>query len=183
MYAAYFLFFKEKLFLCFQSLQSILIFICFILEIMFGWDLTSIYVVAEFSEWNWWLIFLLQMLDLWKSLSMIWAKTFNKIKIVIISSRFRTIDILAPIYLLLIISISLWVDHTLRIVFSIMSVFNGLLQYVVLLDLAVIEIVLMITVFNYIIETYLMCSWSSPYVVNTLFSNWKMLCIVDYATT
>ena len=89
------------------------------------------------------------MLDLWESLCLIWAKTFNEIKIVIISSRFLTINILASIYLLLIVGICLRVNDTFSIVLSIMSILNCLFQYIVLLDLAVVIVVLLITVFDY----------------------------------
>ena len=89
------------------------------------------------------------MLDLWESLCLIWAKTFNEIKIVIISSRFLTINILASIYLLLIVGICLRVNDTFSIVLSIMSILNCLFQYIVLLDLAVVIVVLLITVFYY----------------------------------
>ena len=89
------------------------------------------------------------MLDLWESLCLIWAKTFNEIKIVIISSRFLTINILASIYLLLIVGICLRVNDTFSVVLSIMSILNCLLQYIVLLDLAVVIVVLLITVFYY----------------------------------
>jgi hypothetical protein len=110
--ATHFLFIQEELLRCFQCLNCVLVrrFFYFFIKNLLWWNLTFIYVVAELCKWYRRLIFLLKMLNLRKSLSLIWTKSFNKV--LIIFSRFWLIHVLTSVNLLLISIGLLRIEYT-----------------------------------------------------------------------